>query len=216
MNSFETISATQAYRQPCEDCVAVFSDESRTVIVVADGAGGIGNGERAAQSVVSETKAAYSQIHSADEWASLLRQVDCRISDGESTAVVLDIRTYGIAGASVGDSRAVLIHDGKLHDLTSQQKRKPLLGSGAAEPIGFQHSPLAGVLLVGTDGFFNYADEDSIIRIVSSCDFHSLPRRCIEAVRLPSGEYWDDIGLVAVRKRRQWTARRTYEIATGD
>ena len=201
MSSYETVSATQAYREKCEDRVAVFSHQERTVVVVADGAGGTGAGDVAALAVVREIESEYLNIHSATEWALLLRQIDCRIGDGETTAVVVDIRPIGIAGASVGDSCACTVTDGIISDLTANQKRKPLLGSGMAEPIGFVCPPLLGLLLVGTDGYFNYAKPNAILAAVAKSDFQTLPRRCIDMVRLPSGDYWDDIGIVAVRQR---------------
>ena len=52
MSQFETVSATQAYRERCEDRVAVFTHQERTVVVVADGAGGTGAGDVAANAVI--------------------------------------------------------------------------------------------------------------------------------------------------------------------
>lgn len=212
MNPFETVRATQAYREICEDRVAVFEDQDRTVVVVADGAGGTGSGDAAALTVIREVESAYSNMHSANEWAAWMRQVDCRIGEGGSTAVVVDVRTIGIAGASVGDSRAMLIKDGTLIDLTSQQNRKPLLGSGLAEPLGFVSPPLDGLLLVGTDGFFNYAKPDMILSVIANSEFQTIPRRCIDLVRLPSGDYWDDVSIVAIRPRPRTSTRRRYTL----
>ncbi len=212
MSQFETVSATQAYREKCEDQVAVFTTESRTVVVVADGAGGTGDGEAAALAVIREIENEYLSIHSAIEWASLLRQVDCRIGVGETTAVVVDIRSIGLAGASVGDSRAVLIYDGNMKELTVQQNRKPLLGSGRAEPVGFVSSSLTGVLVVATDGFFNYAKPREIQKLIATSNFQALPRLCIEMVRLPSGGFWDDVGIAAVRKRPRSSTRKRFTI----
>ncbi len=136
--------------------VAVFNiTRTRTVVVVADGAGGTGAGDVAALAVIREIEAEYLNIHSANEWVLFLRQIDCRIGDGETTAVVVDVRTIGIAGASVGDSRAVIVNDGTISELTANQKRKPLIGSGMAEPIGFICPPLDGLLLLGTDMLFS-------------------------------------------------------------
>lgn len=201
MNPFETAIATQAYRERCEDRVAVFTHGSRTVVVVADGAGGTGAGDYAAQAVIREIEAAYLNIHSANEWASMLRQIDCRIGDGETTAVVVDVRTIGIAGASVGDSRAIIVKEGTITELTANQKRKPLMGTGMAEPIGFVYPPLDGLLLLGTDGLFNYVKPDTMLASIAQSDFQTLPRQCIDLVRLPSGDFWDDVGIVAVRHR---------------
>lgn len=212
MSPFETVSATQAYREQCEDRVAVFTQDARTVVVVADGAGGTGAGDVAALAVIREIESAYLNIHSANEWASLLRQIDCRISDGETTAVVVDVRSIGIAGASVGDSRAVIVKDGMISELTANQKRKPLIGTGMAEPTGFACPPLDGLLLLGSDGLFNYAKPNAILACVAKTDFQTLPRRCIDMVRLPSGDYWDDIAVVALRHRPRPSTRQRFTL----
>lgn len=212
MSPFEAVSAIQAYRERCEDRVAVFNHDARTVVVVADGAGGTGAGDFAALAVIREIEAEYLNIHSANEWALFLRQIDCRIGDGQTTAAVVDVRTFGIAGASVGDSRAVIVKDGAISELTANQKRKPLLGTGMAEPIGFVGPPLEGLLLVGTDGFFNYAKPAAILATIAKSDFQTLPRKCIDMVRLPSGDYWDDIGVIAVRHRPRSSTRRRFKV----
>ncbi len=48
---FETAWTTESYEQECQDRVAVFSDTGRTVIVVADDAGGTGLGGHAAKAI---------------------------------------------------------------------------------------------------------------------------------------------------------------------
>jgi serine/threonine protein phosphatase PrpC len=208
----ETVFTTQSYRERCEDRVRVLNGDDRTVIVVADGAGGIGSGDIAADTVLREITSAYTEIHSADQWSALLKQIDFRITDGESTAVVIDIRPYGIAGSSVGDSCAMLIHSSSIVDLTKYQKRKPLLGSGKAEPTSFMHAEFNGILLAGTDGFFNYAKRDAITALVAQSDFYTIPRLCVEKVRLSSGDLWDDIGIVVARVKPKQTHRKRYSI----
>lgn len=212
MPHVETITAIESYRERCEDRLAVFAARERTVIVVADGAGGIGAGDVAARSVIREIETELHRINSADEWADVLRQIDCRISAGESTAVIVDVRPYGIAGASVGDSEAWIIHDGEIVGLTANQNRKPLLGSGAASPVSFICSPLNGVLLVATDGFCNYVKRNQVPPMVAQSDFFAIPRHCVEMVRLPSGALWDDIGIVAARIAPQCRTRKRYPI----
>lgn len=212
MPHVETVTAIESYRERCEDRVAAFASDERTVIVVADGAGGIGSGDVAAESVLREVERQLHRIHSADEWADALRQIDFRISAGEATAVIVDIRPYGIAGASVGDSEAWIIKNGEIVDLTANQKRKPLLGSGAASPVSFMTAPLDGVLLIATDGFCNYVKRDRVPPMTAQSDFFAIPRRCVEMVRLPSGELWDDIGIVAARIAPQRRTRKRYPI----
>jgi hypothetical protein len=212
MIRFETAQATAAYRNPCEDRVAVIQDRERTVIVVADGAGGIGNGDQAAMHVVNEVRACYAVIKTAAEWETALRQIDCRVDAGESTAVVVDLRPDAIIGASVGDSCAWLIEDGELLDLTAGQIRKPLLGSHEAEPRAFEHASLTGLLLVASDGFCNYAKRERIPALVAKLGFFELPRHLLESVRLPSGELWDDVSIVAARRHPQRRTKQQYVI----
>ena len=45
MPHVETVTATESYRERCEERVAVFASDERTVIAVADGAGGVGAGD---------------------------------------------------------------------------------------------------------------------------------------------------------------------------
>lgn len=212
MPKFETVHASKAYRDSCEDRIGVFAYDSRTVIVVADGAGGIGSGDVAAEAVVREIAAAVERTHSANHWAEVLRQIDHRLPSGESTAVVVDFRPYGIAGASVGDSAAWVIDDGAVHDLTAGQLRKPLLGTGEAVPVAFMHSGLSGLLIASSDGFCSYANPAEVTALSTRCDFHSFPRVLIESVRLPSGELWDDTSVIAVRNRPTRTTRKRYSI----
>jgi len=49
-------------------------------------------------------------------------------------------------GASVGDNQAWIIDDGEIANLTRSQNRKPMLGSGNAQPVGFTSAPLKGNL----------------------------------------------------------------------
>jgi serine/threonine protein phosphatase PrpC len=213
MSIFETAGLTEAYQRQCEDRIAVFEEVQRAVIVVADGAGGIGSGAEAAEAVVREVKAAVRETTNADGWTGLLRQIDFRIGPGESTAVVVDVQLQGICGASVGDSQAWMIDEGELTILTEKQQRKPLLGSGDANPVGFNHVPLSGLLLVATDGFCNYVKRTDVVKAVLQNDFVSLPRNLLAMVRLKSGELWDDVGIVICRQRpKPIRVRRRYSL----
>ncbi|WP_254507526.1 protein phosphatase 2C domain-containing protein [Anatilimnocola floriformis] len=212
MPSYEANHLSVAYRSHNEDRCAIIHDESRTVIVVADGAGGSGSGERAAERVIAEVREHYRQLTTSADWDQLLTQIDYRLGAGESTAVVVDIRQDGICGASVGDSVAWLWQDDELRELTQDQIRKPLLGSGEAQPQGFEHSSLDGMLIVASDGLGNYLKRDVLTRTISQADFYEIPRRLIELVRLPSGEYWDDTTVVVCRLQPRRRSRQRYEI----
>lgn len=212
MSRFETAQLTEAYRACCEDRVGVVQLPTATIIVVADGAGGIGNGAAAAEFVVSEVDRYARNEQDEFAWASLLSRIDHGIGQGESTAVIVELGRHFIRGASVGDSVAWIVNGDELLDLTCQQQRKPLLGSGVACPRGFQYEALSGTLLVATDGLANYVKREELTRTVATSDFYELPRKCLELVRLPSGELWDDVGIVVSRLRKQSRTRHRYVI----
>lgn len=212
MPRFETTSVTVAAQRRCEDRVAVRDFDDGVVIVVADGAGGTGGGAQAADAVIREVTAGAALTYDAAKWCEVLRQTDLRIGVGESTCVVAARTAAGIVGASVGDSKAWLLENGELTDLTNGQLRKPLLGSGDAQPVGFSHPAARGLLLVATDGFCNYVRRDVLLKEILWIDFAVLARKLAEMVRLPSGELWDDIGIVACRPRRATSSRKRYEL----
>jgi serine/threonine protein phosphatase PrpC len=212
MTLFETSQAVEKYRERCEDRVAVMPDGDRVVLVVADGAGGSGCGQRAAETVIREIPASYLSIQTAEQWNAKLTEIDLRIDEGESTVVVVDVRPDRICGASVGDSQAWIVRDEGIVNLTARQVRKPLLGSRDATPIGFMHDALAGILLVASDGFWNYMPREKLLPLLARTEFVELPRACIEAVRLPSGELWDDTCVVACRVKPLRRTRQRYAI----
>lgn len=208
MLGFETTSVTVAHRHRGEDRVKIIDRDGGVVIIVADGAGGSGSGGEAADTVVREVAAFATLDRGADGWCEILNQTDLRVASGESTCVVAAWSANGIVGASVGDSEAWLIEGEKLCDLTSAQSRKPLLGSGEARPVGFSHPPSQGLLLASTDGFSKYVRREALMRELPWIEFPVLVRKLVDLVRLPSGDLWDDVGLVACRPRRQRRSRQ--------
>lgn len=88
------------------------------------------------------------------------------------------------------DSRRLIV------DLTRDQKRKPLLGSGNAIPIGF--GPLACVsrLLLGSDGLFEYVPHERIRDLSNSLPLANAAAALVDAARLPSGALQDDVAVI--------------------
>ncbi len=212
--AFETANVLEGYRQGCEDRFAIIdgggAQNPRTIVVVADGAGGTGSGAEAAETVISEVRNHHQQIDTAEGWSQLLTQTDFRIATGQATAVVVDLQLDRIIGASVGDSEAWMIDGVVIDKLTSGQTRKPLLGSGASRPVAFKRGSLSGTLVVGSDGLFNHAKREQLTKTVACHDFLTIPRRCLELVRLPSGELWDDTCVVTCRNRPVRRSRKRY------
>lgn len=118
----------------------------------------------------------------------------------------------GIYGASVGDSQAWVIRDGHIDVLTASQVRKPLLGSGKSQPVGFSRGPLDGLLIVATDGFFNYVNRGRLLAALPSMEFLEMPLAMLDLVRLRSGGLQDDVAIVVCRRRPQQGAHIVYDI----
>jgi hypothetical protein len=212
MNEFETAKIVVPHSGQCQDRVAVKEYDSGIVVVIADGAGGSGSGDVAARTVIAEVDAAASLDHDAEAWCDLLRQVDQRIPAGESTCIVFSISREGIVGSSVGDSQLWRIQHDEIENLTINQVRKPLLGSGDAKPVAFTCPDVTGLLLASTDGFCNYIRKERFLREYLWHDFSVLPRKLVEMVRLPSGQLWDDIGIVTCRRRPPTRRKQIYSI----
>lgn len=72
MTSFETSHVIEAYRERCEDRIEIIADGDRTLIVVADGAGGTGDGHIAAETVIRETRLNYTEVQTSTDWSKFL------------------------------------------------------------------------------------------------------------------------------------------------
>jgi serine/threonine protein phosphatase PrpC len=189
----------------CQDRAEIFAAPDRTVLVLADGAGGVSGGDRAASRIVETLREAVLAPESGpSDWGRFLTRLDRTLLDdpeaGESTVVVVEVGAKAVSGASVGDSGAWLVaRDGRIDELTAQQSRKPLLGSGRARPTRFQRAALDGTLLVASDGLLKYAPHARIAATVARHDLDECARRLVDLVRLRSGALQDDVALILCR-----------------
>jgi len=171
---------------------------------VADGAGGSGAGDAAAELAVSVVRESLRQLAMGTprELAELLGSIDQRISEsgsgGETTGLLILVRGDELWGASVGDSEAWLVTHETCGRLTAGQRRNPLLGDGSAVPAGFGPLPFVGRLVAGSDGLFKYCPADRLVELVRA---GSSPEATVKALRdgaaLPGGGLQDDIAVVA-------------------
>ncbi len=171
--------------------------------VVADGAGGLGGGARAAELAAAGFESLIQEMSpgevTPEVWCELLAQLDAKLERdpdaGESTAVVAIIHEHRVVGASVGDSEAwVVVPNGAREILTSGQ-HKARLGSGRATPVGFRTTVAEGVLLAATDGLFHAANPDTIRAALLGTP---TPEALVALARSRSGKLYDDVGLVVV------------------
>jgi PPM family protein phosphatase len=193
----------ERYGPVLQDRVAVIETGSALVLAVADGAGGRPHGGCAADLVSRGLETLVGSGAPLDQertWRTFLAETDRAIGrdpePGETTAVVLAVTPGMICGASVGDSEAWLITPQGRHALTAHQRRKPMLGSGAAMPVSFRLPHAGGTLLVGSDGLFKYAPGETIRESALGVTPESACTRLIDLVRLPGGQLQDDVAVV--------------------
>ena len=183
-----------------EDKIATIRLSDRTVFIVADGAGGVPGGADAAESICKAVAERCSHGRVAD-WPGCLARIDHEMSRsrvGLAAAVVIEIADDGrIVGASVGDCEAWMFGDGVAsRSLTAGQSRKPLLGEGTAQPVGFQARLGRGTLLIATDGLWKYTKP---ARIAKAAAIRPLDVACaalVDGARLRNGELQDDVAIV--------------------
>jgi serine/threonine protein phosphatase PrpC len=209
-------------RRSSEDRAEVFDSEGDLVVVVADGAGGMRGGVEASAALIETVRSVASDssldVHDGDLWSALLMEADAALAArrvGETTGVVVVVGASGVTGVSVGDSEAWVVSAKSIDDLTCNQER-PRLGSGRAIPVGFRRTDVGGVLLVATDGLFRYASPERISATVRETDASEVAEHLMALVRLPSGAYQDDVGIVVVARRpsgRYAAARWTWSPA---
>jgi PPM family protein phosphatase len=194
-----------------QDRAAVDEVRFGSVLVVADGAGGTGGGAEAAEEVVAATRRWAASLHvrpNDQDVAAHLRAVDRSMASsrhGGQAAVVVVIATPDrLFGASAGDCEAVAFDGDVLDVLRSEQRRKPLIGSGAARVTPFDRIALPRTLVVGSDGVFRYV-EPGRVRDLCATDARSdaIARSLVDAARLPNGRLQDDASVIVVHGGRR-------------
>ena len=126
----KTAIATAAARSANEDRATVLVAAHSVVIALADGAGGLGNGARAAQAWIDAVTA--NPANAA--WSAVLEELDmdpAKRGPGQTTAIAIEVRADSLAGVCVGDSAVWLVTaDHEVIDLAEHVPPKPLVGDG--------------------------------------------------------------------------------------
>lgn len=192
--------------QELQDRAEFLLAENDLAIVLADGAGGMSGGAEAAEFVIQKFKAARDSASlkfeaMPDFLAAMDREMAEAQAVGEATCVILFLQGEKIFGASVGDSGAWMISDAGIEDLTANQCRRPLLGSGGALPVPFKYPKLSGTLLVASDGLLKYTSQEKIAAASRIADIDAAAEELLGLVRYPSGVCPDDVSLILVRNK---------------
>ena len=200
-------SATFASGARCDDHVGIVRRDDGVVLLLADGAGNNSDGGSAAEWFVarlSELAASAKRIPSADLLAQWAQELDAEWfatgRRGESTLVMASLADGKVQGASVGDSGAWLVHSGFHHELTAEQRRRPLLGQNRASVVPFGPVPFHGVVLLASDGLLKYAPESQIRQLATDSNISVAAAKLVDVVRLASGALNDDVSIVLARK----------------
>ncbi len=187
----------------CQDRAEIIPLGGRTLLVVADGAGGLSGGAQAADLFLRTVRESAPRLHTAEDCRQLLGEIDQQLAQapecGETTGILVVMDISSIFGASVGDSAGWLFAPDRAEELTRGQCRKPFLGSGEAFAGGFTLGLTEGTVVVATDGLWKYTSLERIQQQVCSAAGADLATQLAELVRLRSGAFPDDVAVVTCR-----------------
>jgi len=208
----ETSECVRGGRKVCQDAAAVFARPASAVLVVADGAGGMADGEVASRHVITEIRRACNGPEPLIDWLQVLGQIDHGMPGGQSTACVVEVHAGGLRGASVGDSAVGMLVGDDLVFPSAGQQRKPLLGSGEAVVTPFATPWDGRLLILGSDGFWDRVRPARVVAEHSFIDFAVLATALVEMVRLPSGDLVDDTAVLCARRKRRLSSQKRIDL----
>lgn len=193
--------ALKAGNPEFQDRAEIFDCGERTIVAVADGAGGISGAAEAAEMFMRLVRDAAPRLQTPTDCQELLSRIDSEIARaadcGETTGIVLVVDQKLIFGASVGDSAAWVFKEKQRDELTAGQQRKPCLGTGMTSPRIFVRPRTPGTLIAATDGLWKYTNVGAIHQQSLATPITNLGAKLLELVRLPSGTFSDDVAIVA-------------------
>jgi serine/threonine protein phosphatase PrpC len=198
-----TSIAIRAGNLELQDRAAIVPVDDRVLFALADGAGGISGGAQAADFLMRAVTESAASLAQPEDCVDLLHKIDRDLiaasECGETTGLIAVIDSERIFGASVGDSLAWAFHANERVELTRGQQRKPFLGCGMAVPRPFATPCHEGTIVLGSDGLWKYTSVEKIEERVRDADAASLAHELSELVRLRSGDFPDDVAIIACR-----------------
>lgn len=180
-----------------QDRMEILQFGDKTIIVIADGAGGRSGAAQAAEFIIQSVHKNIEKLNSPNDCLRHLCELDLLITRatdcGETTGIIAVVTQDEIYGANVGDSAAWLfMSDGK-EELT--RIRKPYLGTGVAAPHQFARKWCGGTLVAATDGLWKYTNLELIEWTVRKGNPDGLASELANLTRLRSGAFQDDIAI---------------------
>lgn len=158
-----------------QDRLGVRAGDHGVVVALADGAGGMAHGDRAADLAVGRVL-----VGTMDEAAMIALDRDVLQVGGETTLICVTLTsranaTIDVRGVAVGDSRAWARRRGVWMELTEGQHRRRL-GSGEVRPLAFDLRDVDRVLLA-SDGMLDLVREDALLALDSFADLATTAPR---------------------------------------
>jgi serine/threonine protein phosphatase PrpC len=177
--------------------------------LLADGQGGQAGGGPAARLACQAALGAALECRPEElldpaTWSDILRQADAAVTAdpdaGFTTLVGLCVYRDRVAGASNGDSAALLVTGGKALNLTAGQQKNPAVGCGDAVAVPFAarlSEPWR--VLVMSDGVWKYVGWDRVVAIAGRTPGPAVIGELQGAARLRgSGRFQDDFTVVVL------------------
>jgi PPM family protein phosphatase len=205
--SFFVSRATATSRpEGSQDRADVFARGETAVLVVADGAGGLGGGAAASEAVLERVRDAVLDVDvdllAPTSWVRLLRELDSALvagSVGETTALIVVLASGATLCVSAGDSEAWLVGAAGI-DRLSERATRARLGSGRARPVSTLRGELEGRLVVASDGLFRHVPQERIVTLVREERFGRVADALVDAARSPIGTLADDVAVLVAER----------------
>ncbi|WP_372365449.1 hypothetical protein [Candidatus Uabimicrobium sp. HlEnr_7] len=197
------VTYVQQAAQRGDDRIKFFYHKDNIVILLADGAGGFGDGGKAADFFIEQSYYHITNLQKLnnDILENILRKIDRDLHDnghGETTSIIAIINAETIFGASVGDSHCYLFNKEFVIHATSLQYRKPLLGSGKITAISFGPFHIDNKVVIASDGLFDYTTINNI-RETLTYDMENIGQQLLSLVELPSRKLQDDFSVIVYK-----------------
>ena len=183
------------------------ADPDCWLVFLADGQGGRAGGARAAQLACEMAAARASQyqppdLYESSNWQTILSHADTAVAAdqnaGFTTLIGLCLWSSRLAGASCGDSAAVVSSRETLDSVTARQFKDPPVGSGEAIFIPFEMDLMRPWrVLVMSDGVWKYAGWTTINHSLLHLEGEEILNSIRDAACLKgTGQFPDDFTVV--------------------
>jgi len=182
-------------------------DPECCICLVADGQGGQSGGGPASllackTSLIAAFGMRPERLIEPSTWVEIARQTDTVVAAdriaGFTTLVGLCVYRGRVAGASNGDSAALLISNGSPVNLTAKQLKNPPIGSGAVVSILFSAVIIEPwKVLAMSDGVWKYVGWNRVVEFAQKACGPTLISQLQKAARLPgNNRFQDDVTMV--------------------